>query len=455
MKVLKFGGTSVGSIDSLRNVKAIVESQQTECIVTVSALGGITDCLMDCARRASVGDNTYIELHQAMKERHHSVIDGVVTDAARRAEVMEKVDTLLQQLSTLFDAIALLGELTSRTMDLIVSYGERMSCVIVSNMLSDAALCYSPDFIRTRSRFGKHVLAQESTSRLIAEIVAPELKRHRTIVVPGFIARDDDSGKITNLGRGGSDYTAAIIAAELGAEILEIWTDVDGFMTADPRIVKNAEVIDRMSFVEAMELCNFGAKVVYSPTIYPVFNRNIPIVIKNTFNAQAPGTIIADGEVLATRMAGLSSMTPTAIIRISGSRPVNFDRVFNSLSRNGVDIFLASPENGTFGLRGSDVESAMAILSDELADELTTGEIENIQPVTGLSTIALVGYALDGMTDIDKKLVNVLNGCGIPVPAPPRMNSSTTVACMVPEQSLHEALRAVHSTFFPSCTPIS
>ncbi|MDE5958655.1 MAG: aspartate kinase, partial [Muribaculaceae bacterium] len=430
MKVLKFGGTSVGSIDSLRNVKAIVESQQTECIVTVSALGGITDCLMDCARRASVGDNTYIELHQAMKERHHSVIDGVVTDAARHAEVMEKVDTLLQQLSTLFDAIALLGELTSRTMDLIVSYGERMSCVIVSNMLSDAALCYSPDFIRTRSRFGKHVLAQESTSRLIAEIVAPELKRHRTIVVPGFIARDDDSGKITNLGRGGSDYTAAIIAAELGAEILEIWTDVDGFMTADPRIVKNAEVIDRMSFVEAMELCNFGAKVVYSPTIYPVFNRNIPIVIKNTFNAQAPGTIIADGEVLATRMAGLSSMTPTAIIRISGSRPVNFDRVFNSLSRNGVDIFLASPENGTFGLRGSDVESAMAILSDELADELTTGEIENIQPVTGLSTIALVGYALDGMTDIDKKLVNVLNGCGIPVPAPPRMNASTTVSCM-------------------------
>lgn len=456
MKVLKFGGTSVGTVESLRNVKAIVESQQTDCIVTVSALGGITDRLIDCARRASVGDTTYTALHQEMKERHHSVIEGVVADATRRTEVIGQIDELLSQLATLYDAIALLGELTPRTMDLIVSYGERMSCIIVCKMLSDAVLCYSPDFIRTRLSYGKHMLAAEATARLISENVAPELSRSHTIVVPGFIARDENSGKITNLGRGGSDYTAAILAAELGAEVLEIWTDVDGFMTADPRIIKDAAIIDRLSFVEAMELCNFGAKVVYSPTIYPVFNRNIPIVIKNTFNPSAPGTVIADGVPYENpRLAGISSMTPTAIIRISGCQSVNFDRVFNSLSRNGVDIFMASPENNTFGLRGADVDNALSILSDELADELTSGEIEQIQPITGLSTIAIVGHALNAMPDIDKALLRALNERGIPVPAPPRRNSSTTVACMVPEHLLHDAMRAVHSSFFSSCTHIS
>ncbi len=447
MKVLKFGGTSVGTVESLKNVKAIVEGQHTGCVVTVSALGGITDRLIDTARRASETDRTYIDRYQEIVDRHHAVIDGVVTNPMRNKEVTAMVDALLRELSTLFDAISLLRELTPRTLDLIVSYGERMSCLIVSHMLDNSELCHSLDFVRTRNRFGKHILDQEVTSALIAEIVSPAIKRSDIIVVPGFISRDAE-GRITNLGRGGSDYTAAIIAAELGAEVLEIWTDVNGFMTADPRVVSDATVIDRLSFVEAMELCNFGAKVVYPPTLYPVFNSNIPIVIKNTFNPSAPGTLIADGgpEVCA-RACGVSSMTPTAMIRITGNFS-DFDRVFNALSRQGVDIFMAAPEQGSFGLRGADVDRAMDILADELAAEITSSTVDSIESITGLSTIAVVGHGLRELADIDTTLIGALNSIGIPVPAAPRSNSTTTVACMVPEEFLKDALKAVHTTFF-------
>lgn len=454
MKVLKFGGTSVGTIESLRNVKAIVEGQSTKCIVTVSALGGITDRLIDTARRASVGDTTYSESYKEIVDRHHTVIDGVVTDSYRHAEVTELVDKLLEQLSTLFNAINLLRELTPRTLDMIESYGERMSCIIVSRMLRSAALCDSLEFIRTKDRFAKHVLDQETTSRLIAEKVAPALAQESVVVVPGFISRDSE-GRITNLGRGGSDYTAAILAAELGADTLEIWTDVDGFMTADPRVVKNAMVIDRLSFVEAMELCNFGAKVVYPPTIYPVFNRNIPIYIKNTFNPTAPGTLIADGgNDITPHACGVSSMSPTAIIRMIGTGFNDFDRVVNSLTRQGVDIFMASPEFATLGMRGADVDCAIEILSEEFAEEITSGIIEHIESITGLSTIAVVGRKLRELSTIGTKLLSALNSRGIPVPAAPRSNSSTTVACMVPAEFLNEALNAIHSTIFQSCSLI-
>lgn len=448
MKVLKFGGTSVGTVDSLRNVKAIVEGQQSDCIVTVSALGGLTDRLIDTARRAAAGDRSYLQTFAEISARHHNVIDGVISDSDKNLEVKNIVSALLSELATLYGAVELLGEITDRSLDLIVSYGERMSCVIVSRMLSEAILCNSLDFIRTHNRFGKHVLDSEATSALIAEKLLPATKRAHTVVVPGFISRDE-SGKITNLGRGGSDYTAAIIAAELNAEVLEIWTDVDGFMTADPRIVSDAEVIDRLSFAEAMELCNFGAKVVYPPTIYPVFNRSIPIIIKNTFNPSAPGTVIAEGSSApADGARGVSSMTPTAMIRISGGHADDFDKVFNALSRQGVDIFMASPEHGSFGLRGADVDRAMEIMTDELAAELTSGSITAVEPITGLSTIAVVGRGLRSLNNVDTMLLDALNAVGIPVPAPPRSNSSTTVACMVPAENLKEALIAVHATFF-------
>ncbi|MDE7389300.1 MAG: aspartate kinase [Muribaculaceae bacterium] len=451
MRVLKFGGTSVGTVESLRNVKAIVESRSDQCIVTVSALGGITDRLIDTARRAAAGDLTYHDCFNAIAERHHAVIDGTVTDPAALAATHDEVGNLLNELSTLYNAIALLGELTGRSLDLIVSYGERMSCLIVTAMLKDAVLCQSLDFIRTRLSFDKHVLDSEATSVLIAEKVLPMLADGaETVIVPGFIARDAD-GRITNLGRGGSDYTAAILAAETGAEVLEIWTDVDGFMTADPRVVKDARVIDRLSFVEAMELCNFGAKVVYPPTIYPVFNRSIPILIKNTFRPEAPGTIIAEGTIPEHHGAcGISSMTPTAMIRISGSCFSDFDRIFNALSRQGVDIFMASPANATFGLRGADTDRAMNILSDELAPELTAGIITGIEAITDLSTIAVVGRGLNTIAGIDQTMLNSLNAIGIPVPATPRSNSSTTVACMVPAGDLPEAMKAVHDTFITS-----
>ena len=274
------------------------------------------------------------------------------------------------------------------------------------------------------------------------------LEQANTVVVPGFIASDSNA-QVTNLGRGGSDYTAAIIAAELGAEILEIWTDVDGFMTADPRIVADARVIDRLSFVEAMELCNFGAKVVYPPTIYPVFHRNIPIVIKNTFNASAPGTMIAE-RVNQTEMTvkGVTSLADTALIRVVGRTFHDFGRVVNSMARNGVDMFLASPTAGTFGVRQNDSVKAVSVLREELAAELTSGDVDAIEAVDSLATLAIVGRNLRSMPESAEMLRRALNQEGIPVLTAPRNDSDTTVACMVPASHVKQALNAVHSSFF-------
>lgn len=199
--------------------------------------------------------------------------------------MLDIVDPLLDELANLYRGINLLGDLSDRAMDIIVSYGERMSCVIVSRIIDNARLYDSRTFIKTEKQFGKHILDNEATSEAIHRIF--DGNDSDVVVVPGFIS-SDAKGDITNLGRGGSDYTAAILAATLDANTLEIWTDVDGFMTADPRVIDNAYVIDHLSFIEAMELCNFGAKVIYPPTIYPVFHKNIPIYIKNTFNPRLP-----------------------------------------------------------------------------------------------------------------------------------------------------------------------
>jgi aspartokinase/homoserine dehydrogenase 1 len=445
MKVLKFGGTSVGTVESLRHVKAIVESQQSRCIVIVSALGGITDRLIRTANLAASRDHAYTTEFEIVTARHHEVIEGVVP-AESRAEVLAITDAMLDELATLYKAICLLGELTPRTLDMIVSYGERMSCVIASRILGVPVLD-SRSFIRTQSRFGKHVLDAETTSSLLHAAFGP-LEQANTVVVPGFIASDSNA-QVTNLGRGGSDYTAAIIAAELGAEILEIWTDVDGFMTADPRIVADARVIDRLSFVEAMELCNFGAKVVYPPTIYPVFHRNIPIVIKNTFNASAPGTMIAE-RVNQTEMTvkGVTSLADTALIRVVGRTFHDFGRVVNSMARNGVDMFLASPTAGTFGVRQNDSVKAVSVLREELAAELTSGDVDAIEAVDSLATLAIVGRNLRSMPESAEMLRRALNQEGIPVLTAPRNDSDTTVACMVPASHVKQALNAVHSSFF-------
>ncbi|MDE5658400.1 MAG: aspartate kinase, partial [Muribaculaceae bacterium] len=314
MKVLKFGGTSVGTPASLRNVKDIVESSDEQVIVVVSALGGITDQLINTAKLACKGEISYLQIYASIVERHLKVIDEIVAED-KRLDVKSIVNPLLEELGNVFRGINLIKDLSPRTLDVVESYGERLSSVIISNVIDGAKYFDSRNFIITKKQFGKHVLDTEATSKAIHATF--DNADFNIAILPGFISSDRD-GDITNLGRGGSDYTAAIMAATLDADVLEIWTDVDGFMTADPRVIDKAYVIDNLSFPEAMELCNFGAKVIYPPTIYPVFHKNIPIRVKNTFNPTAKGTLISSGHHCAEGKAikGISSINDTSLITV-------------------------------------------------------------------------------------------------------------------------------------------
>lgn len=459
MKVLKFGGTSVGTVDSLRNVKSIVESATEPIIVVVSALGGITDKLILTARQAADASEDYHESYAAIIERHRDVIDGIVPQH-RREEVLAAIMPLIEELGQLYLGLSLIKELSDRTLDTIVSYGERMSSVIVTAIIEGAVRRDSLEFIRTTDQWGRHILDDNATQPLIASAFNP-LPADITIV-PGFISKDSH-GHITNLGRGGSDYTAAILAAALGADVLEIWTDVDGFMTADPRMIKDARVIDRLSFTEAMELCNFGAKVIYPPTIYPVFNRSIPIVIKNTFNPQAPGTWISDREDCCPRPSvdmpfkGVSSIPDTTLVQITGKEgaehlPGMMSRTLNAFAAAGISVFSSSrtPGRGRLSLAVhlKDTARALDSLNEEFAPELASGRIMPIAILHDMSTVAIVGRNMKTATPLASSLVSSMADEHISISGYSQGASDTTLSFVVPRQNLHQAIQIAHDCCF-------
>lgn len=438
----------MGTPESLANVKAIIEGQSEPCIVTVSALGGLTDCLIATAESASLGDAEYARRHEEICRRHRRVCEAVIS-AERLEGAWGEVSALLEELGTIFRAIYLLRELTERSKDLVVSYGERMSCIIVNQMIEGSELANSLEFVRTRRKYGKSVLDQQATSELIAVKFA-QLRDAKVVIVPGFISKDEE-GRISNLGRGGSDYTAAILAAESGARVLEIWTDVDGFMSADPRVVKEAQVIDRLSFAEAMELCNFGAKVVYPPTLYPVFHKNIPILIKNTFNPMAPGTLIGDnhdGKVHEeSAMIGVSAIADTRLITLTGCTDKTlYAKMINALTGKGIETLMPDGKRSC-GVRGSDAAKAKELLEEEFAVEISTGSLGEVSISAKLSTPALVGRRGMVSADIAEKLASALNVEGIPLAYAPQRATPDTVACMVDSGNLNAALQIIHSKF--------
>lgn len=461
MKVLKFGGTSVGTVESLRHVKRIVEECEEQVIVVVSALGGITDLLIKTAHQASTGDITYMQNYAKIVERHINVINGIVPQE-KITTVRTKIDMLLEELGNIYRGVSLIKDLSSRTLDIIVSYGERMSSTIVSNIIENATLFDSREFIKTESQFNKHVLQAELTERLIKETFGSFTGK--VALVPGFISTDAKANDITNLGRGGSDYTAALICAALDASQLEIWTDVDGFMTADPRVISTAYVIDKLTFIEAMELCNFGAKVVYPPTIYPVFQKNIPILIKNTFNSNAPGTLISDvhGNIEGKAIKGISSINDTCLITLTGFGMVGVigvnSRIFAALARNGISVFLvsqaSSEHNTSFAVKNCDAEEAVKVLKDEFSAELLTGEISDITPEKDLATVAIVGENMKHTPGIAGKLFNILGRNGINVIACAQGASETNISFVIDSRSLRKALNVIHDSFFLSETQV-
>lgn len=456
MKVLKFGGTSVGSIESIQNVKKIAETRNEPIIVVVSALGGVTDQLLKTARLAVAGDSVYLQEIERIVNRHYNVIEGVVL-AEKKVETRQKVNELLDELTNIYKGVYLIRDLSAKTNDMIVSYGERMSSVIVSNAIAGAKLYDSREFIKTDTQFGKHNCNFGLTNKLVKETFT-ELPQ--ITLIPGFIATDSVTGEITNLGRGGSDYTAAIVAAALQAEMLEIWTDVDGFLTADPRIISNAYVIDKLSFVEAMELCNFGAKVIFPPTIYPVYHKNIPIVIKNTFNPDAPGTFISRDMVGDKKKAikGISSINDACLITVQGLGMVgvigvNF-RIFRALAKSGISVFLvsqaASENNTSFGVRNADADLAVKVLKEEFEHEISIGEINDIKAEKDLACVAIVGENMKHTPGIAGKLFGTLGRNGINVIACAQGASETNISFVIRLDSLRKALNVIHESFFLS-----
>lgn len=459
MKVLKFGGSSVGSAAGLNSIRQIVEVCGESQIIVVSALGGVTDALISMGKAASAGQNDeYLVQLGDLTRRHHKAIEESLP-AGIQAEIVAKADKLFEELANILRGVSLISDLSPKTLSAIVSYGERLSSIIVAAMLPDASHVDARDIIKSEPYFNRHIVDFALTNSLIRAHFAGSIAR--VTVMGGFISADKTTGETTNLGRGGSDYTAAIAASALGASELLIYTDVDGFMTADPRVIDKALLIERLSFVEAMELCNFGAKVIYPPTIFPAYNANIPIIIRNTFNTESPGTYISrevshsDSEKI---IKGISSINDTCLLTVRGLGMVgvigvNY-RIFKALSKAGISVFMvsqASSENSTsIGIRNSDASMSVATLRSEFAQEIAMGEMDDCIVQKNLATVAIVGEGMKDTPGIAGKLFGTLGRAGINIIASAQGASQTNISFVTELSSLRKAINVIHSSFFLS-----
>ena len=456
MKVLKFGGTSVGSVDSIHQIQRIISQQTDDCIVVVSALGGITDLLLKAAHMALDTNEEYMAIYQQIRQRHIDMVNTLIENSTVRQMLLHELESILDELRSILFGVHLVCDLSPKTEAAIVSYGERMSSRIITAALPGAVRKNSLQFIRTEHKQGQILLNTELTERLIHEAFSP---MPHLSVCPGFISKDSKTEEITNLGRGGSDYTASILAAALNAEVLEIWTDVNGFMTADPRLIPDAYTIQSLSYVEATELCNFGAKVVYPPTIYPVCAKNIPIRILNTFCPDNKGTIIQSGIAHdAHYVCGLSSIRDVAMITVSGLSMVGVigvnQRIFGALANAGVSVFLvsqASSENSTtLGVQEKDCDIAVEALTREFAEEIKVGSMYPMLVQQGLAAVSIVGEKMKNMPGIAGKLFGTLGRNGISVIAFAQGAKETNISFVIPQQQLAKTMNVLHDSFFLS-----
>ena len=456
MKVLKFGGTSVGSVESIRQIQQIIGQQTDDCIVVVSALGGVTDQLLHAAQLALQEEDTYMEVYQTIRQRHINMANSLIDNTTTRQMLCHELENILDELRSILFGVHLVKDLSAKSEAVIVSYGEQLSSRIVAAALPGAVRKDSLQFIRTDRKQGQVLLDTELTESLIRQTFAPI--PHLTVCA-GFISRDSQTDEITNLGRGGSDYTASILAATLGAEVLEIWTDVDGFMTADPRLIPNAYTIKSLSYVEASELCHFGAKVVYPPTIYPACAKNIPIRILNTFNPSNRGTIVQNKPEDSKRyVRGLSSIRDVALITVSGLSMVGVigvnQRIFSALAAGGVSVFLVSQtssENSTtLGVQEKDCDIAVEVLTKEFAEEIKVGSMYPMLVQKGLAAVSIVGENMCNMPGIAGKLFGTLGRNGISVIAFAQGAKETNISFVIPAQQLSKTMNVLHDSFFLS-----
>jgi len=458
MRVLKFGGTSVGSKVSILNVKEIVASRDESVIVVVSALGGITDMLIRAAALAEKGDAGFREVFSSIRSRHFDLVAELSDNLSGKGELAERINSLLDELSLLLESVCTLKVLPKKTQYQIVSYGERLSSLIVNSLIPGSVLYNSLEFIKSVPVAGKNVLDSETTEALVRSVFAGIEDRCETAIVPGFISTDSKDGTITNLGRGGSDYTASIIAADLDAECLEIWTDVDGFMTADPRIIKTSYVIEELGFTDAMELCNVGAKVIFPPSIYPVCAKDIPVWIKNTFNPSARGTVIRGNISSGKPVTGVSSINDTCLITVSGTSMAGIigvnSRIFSVLAANNISVFLvcqsSSETHTSLGIKEEHAGLACELLNEEFRHEINEGSMEPVQLIKDLATVAIVGESMKNNSGIAGKLFSVLGRNGISVMAISQGTEEHNISFVVEKRYLRKSLNVLHDSFFLS-----
>lgn len=454
MKVLKFGGTSVGTATSITHVKQIVEQTGRPVVVVVSALGGVTDQLITLTRTAAAGDD-FAPAFDALTARHHQMVADVIAPA-RQAPLLAQIDALLAELHSILHGVCLIQDLTPKISDAIVAYGERLSSLIVAALIDGAQHFDARSLIKTRQQGHRHLVDFEQTNARLAEALT---SLSGIAVMGGFISADGRSGVTTNLGRGGSDYTAAIVAAALNAEALEIWTDVDGFMTADPRVIPTAFTIPQLSYAEAMELCNFGAKVVYPPTIYPVCRKNIPIYVKNTLRPEAPGTVIRrDASQSERPIRGISSVNETSMVTVSGLSMVGVigvnRRIFATLAEGGISVFMvaqnASETSTSICMTPADARRACRLLDEEFAAEIADGSMNPAFVADGLSSVAVVGERMSGKPGIAGKLFSVLGRNGISICAVAMGGKEMNLSFVVERSQLRKTLNVLHDSLFLS-----
>lgn len=454
MKVLKFDGASVGSIKNLQQVKKVIESVEEPVVVVVSAVDGMTDRLITTSTLAAQGSATYIDEYNEIVNVHNHIVEGIISTSMRES-VLSEIALLHEELGNILKGVYLIKDLTEKTENAILSYGERISSLFVSKFI-DATLFDSRSFIKTNTSFVRSNVDFDLSYSLIKEAFKNMPKR---VVIAGYIATATESEEVTTLGRGGSDYTASLVASALHADEVEIWKTVDGFMTADPKVISKAYPIVKLSYTEAMELCNFGAKVIFPPTIFPAFVAGVPIRIKNLMNPDFSGTYISnDKDAEEKTIKGISSIDHTTLITLQGMGMLGVHningRIFMALDANGIETFFVSQASSgssiSIGIRDEDTRVALDILGDEFVEEMSQGSVNSISAESNLATIAIVGDNMKQTTGTAGKLFNALGRNNINIIALAQGSVETNISCVVKSENLRKALNSIHESFFLS-----
>ena len=463
MKVLKFGGTSVANADNIKRVLTIIaeKAKNEKLVVVVSALSKVTDLLQLASQKAASNDESFKEIVAEIEKKHLDTLKELIP-VSEQSSLLSHLKRIINHLETLLDGCFLLGELSPRTADTILGFGELLSSYIIAEALKqnlkNSGYADSRELIKTNANFGKAVVNFEISNQLIADYFASN--ESQVVVLPGFIASTTD-GIHTTLGRGGSDYTAAIVAAALNAKELEIWTDVNGMFTANPKIVKQAQPIATISYQEAMELSHFGAKVLYPPTIQPVLRKNIPILIKNTFEPEAVGTYISNDVVSQTNpVKGISHIDNIALLTLEGPGMVGVSgsskRLFEVLSHENINVIFitqASSEHSIcIGILNSDAETAEIAINKAFEIEIAQNKIEPCIVENNLCIIALVGENMKNHQGLSGRMFSTLGKNNVNIRAIAQGASERNISAVINERDVKKALNTLHENFFEENT---